>query len=101
MKKKREEKAFTKFRSGQGKDGQADWSNASADVIREVVISITKAGGAIRFGLTRDKGAYSLGIYIGDFRDTEYLGLYGDLDEWLLEWKADVDAFRDSLESDE
>lgn len=41
----------------------ADWSKADAESIRELIAFAGMAGGAIRFGYSRDGGAYSLGIY--------------------------------------
>lgn len=93
--------SFVKFRENKGsRDGKANWENADAEIIRDLIVSAGAAGGAVRFGYSRDRGAYSLGVYVGSERETQYLGLYGDLDEWLLEWKADLDAYRDEIGSD-
>lgn len=43
--------------------GQASWSEVSAANVLELIQAASNAGGAIRFGVSRDGGAYALGIY--------------------------------------
>lgn len=64
-------------------DTVADWGGVDPDTLRKVIETVTLGGGAIRFGYTRDGGAYSLGIY-GDGKPfTEFLPGNQDVDEWL------------------
>lgn len=72
--------------SSSGGVGAADWAAASATVLGELIQSVTAKGGAIRFGFTRDGGAYSVGFYYGDDRTTEYCRPSEDLDEFLEKW---------------
>jgi hypothetical protein len=41
----------------------ADWAEVSADSIRDCIVQIGAIGGAVRFGYSRDGGAYSIGVY--------------------------------------
>lgn len=63
------------------------------------------AGGAVRLGLTRDGGALSVGMYMGDEYGTEYIRPSEDLGEalweiaeaWLPQGGLAYDAAFDSL----
>lgn len=56
-----------------------------------LIAEMAESGGAIRVGLTRDKGALALGMYQGDDYTTEYIrpnedieqALYDIADVWL------------------
>ncbi len=72
-------------------DAVADWDSADATLLRSVVSTITKDGGAIRFGYSRDGGAYAVGIF-GDGKPfTEYLGATENVDEWLEGFRIDYE----------
>lgn len=43
----------------------ADWASVEADVIRNAIEQVGRTGCAIRFGYSRDGGAYAVGI-VGD-----------------------------------
>lgn len=72
-------------------DTIADWAAADHELLGGVVAAVTANGGAIRFGYSRDGGAYALGIY-GDGKPfTEYLGATADVNEWLAGIKFDYE----------
>lgn len=50
-----------KLRGGSGE--VADWASVDAATIRATVAVVALTGGAIRFGYSRDGGAYAVGIY--------------------------------------
>lgn len=61
----------------------ADWGGVDSELLRAVISSVTLGGGAIRFGYTKDGGAYAIGIY-GDGKPfTEFAGSDTDPTEWL------------------
>lgn len=64
----------------------ADWGRVDADQLRSTIDVMTQTGGAIRCGVTRDGGAYSLGIY-GDGPEpyTVYVRPNEDMTEILAE----------------
>ena len=64
----------------------ADWANASSTAVGRLVECVTSKGGAVRFGLSRDGGAYSVGFYYGEDRTTEYCKPTEDLDKFLEGW---------------
>lgn len=43
--------------------GGADWSTVALPNLRECIAVVASRGGALRFGYTRDGGAYAIGIY--------------------------------------
>lgn len=48
---------------GGSRGSAADWASADADLLKRAIEVASAAGGAVRFGYTRDLGAYSVGIY--------------------------------------
>jgi len=71
-------------RRGQTSTGSpADWGSANSELLRRAVESVTRDGGAIRLGYTRDMGAYAVGIYENGEVYTEYIPPSVNLDEWL------------------
>lgn len=64
--------------------GTADYTSVDAGRIVRAIEIVTRNGGAIRFGKTRDGGAYAIGIY-GDAPEpyTDYLRPTDNLLEYL------------------
>lgn len=50
----------------------ADWANADPALAISLVCAVALEGGAVRYGYTRDGGAYSIGIYMGENSKTYY-----------------------------
>jgi len=65
--------------------GVADWTNASAEVVLRLVCLVAAEGGAVRYGYTRDGGAYSIGIYLGADSKTYYCNEKEGINEKLEE----------------
>lgn len=63
--------------------GHADWANADPARVFRIVCSVAAAGGAVRLGYTRDGGAYSVGIYLGDNSKTYYCNDKDGINETL------------------
>ena len=61
----------------------ADWTSAEGGLLRRLIATVSTNGGALRFGYSRDGGAYALGIYGDGDPFTEYLPGTEDVDEWL------------------
>lgn len=68
--------------------GIADWSNANPAVVLGLVCAVAAREGAVRYGYTRDGGAYSIGIYQGDLSKTYYCNEKDGIDEFLTELKT-------------
>ncbi len=81
-KKERSRKASSSRRRAVAK---ADWTEADGSAIANLVEVVTKYEGAVRFGLSRDGGAYAVGLYDGGDSWTEYLGGNEDVSEWIQE----------------
>lgn len=61
----------------------ADWASADGNLIVAAISAVSSTGGALRFGYTRDKGSYAIGI-LGDGEPyTEYVRPTENLDEYL------------------
>ena len=71
--------------------GVADWETVPGDLLCRVVATVTRGGGAVRFGYTRDGGAYALGIYDDGTHNTEYRGASEDVCGWLGDIIADYE----------
>jgi len=65
--------------------GVADWANANADLLLQLVCKVGVEGGAVRYGYTRDGGAYSVGIYLGSDSKTYYCNDAEGINEQLKE----------------
>jgi len=63
--------------------GKADWSAADARWIAGVVHVITRLGGAVSFGYSRDGGAYSVSIMLDGERETLWFNGGADIDAEL------------------
>jgi len=59
----------------------ADWGTITPQVLVDLVQVVAGLSGAVRFGYTRDGGAYSVGIYLDDDRETFYYKPSDDLDD--------------------
>lgn len=77
---------------GNGKKGGdpggkgASWSEADCKLILQLIDTVSSRGGAIRFGYTRDGGAYALGLYYGNDHETVYCRPGEDLHAFIQEW---------------
>lgn len=80
--------SFTRGR----KKGSADWGGCDPERIQAAVVAITRLGGAITFGLSRDEGAHSLTLMLDDSRATLWFNGDADLDEELDDVVARLDA---------
>jgi hypothetical protein len=70
-------------RANRGRNRTADWGGVDPGCLLDAVQKVTKHGYAIRFGYTRDGGAYAVGI-IGDGDPfTEYCRATEDVDLFL------------------
>lgn len=65
--------------------GTADWEGADPKQLLRLVCSVGVQGGAVRYGYTRDGGAYSVGIYMGEHSKTYYCNEKDGINELLQE----------------
>lgn len=89
-----ESSGLSRLLSGNTDSGStvADWSSVADKSIIRIISALTNAGGAVRFGYSRDGGAYSLGIYLGDDSETLYFKPYEDVGAKLEELAERVTA---------
>lgn len=68
----------------------ADWGGVNADTLRDLAAVLSKRGGAVRYGYTRDGGAYAIGIYMGGEHETLYVRPGEDIDGYLASLVEDL-----------
>lgn len=62
----------------------ADWASVDAEAIRAAIAALGSIGGAIRYGYSRDGGAYAIGIYGLESQPyTDYLRPGDDVQAYL------------------
>lgn len=63
--------------------GQGDWGACTAERLQAVVVAITRLGGAVTIGLSRNQGAHSMTLLLDNKRQTLWFNGNADLDEEL------------------
>lgn len=67
-----------------GPTPKADFATVDAETIRSAIEAAAVVGGALRFGYSRDGGAYAIGIYgDGDVPYTEWVRPSEDIEGFL------------------
>jgi len=72
--------------------GKADWGEALPENLAAVVMGVTRLGGAASFGLSRDKGAYNLTLFLDGERTTLWFNGDCALDEELVKVVIKLDG---------
>lgn len=70
-------------RKNRGSAEPADWHVADAGLLREAIECVTRRGGAIQFGYTRDVGAFAIRMVGFGDPTTEYVRPTEDIDLFL------------------
>lgn len=60
---KKSRKNARRYNAPEAKKGTMSWEDVNAEDLKALIIAATEAGGAIRFGASRDGGALALGVY--------------------------------------
>jgi len=66
-----------------GNGETADWQQVPADVLVRAIAAAANTGGALRFGYSRDGGAYAIGIYGDGDPYTDFVKPSENLGEYL------------------
>lgn len=74
---------FKRPNMGEQNGNVADWTTANPKLFLELVATAGSKGAALRFGYTRDGGAYSIGVYLGADYFTDYVRPSEDVDTYL------------------
>lgn len=77
---------------GRGKTGGADWGACDPKWLQAVVVGISRLGGAVTFGLSRDQGAHFLTLLLDDGKETLWYNGDADLDDELEAVAATLDT---------
>lgn len=70
-----------------------DWSNCDAQLLQKTVASASYKHIALRLGVTRDGGAYAVGVYAGEQYFTDYVRPGEDVDEYLAKLLQAIDEY--------
>lgn len=83
---KNEERKFEKRLKSRGTtSGSADWKNCNPELLVDTIATIALHGGALRFGYTRDGGAYAIGVYGDGSPYTVYVKPGEVIDDYLVD----------------
>lgn len=66
-----------------GTSGGADYAEADFSFVAGIIIETTRRGGAVSLGLSRDKGAYNVTIFMDGDRRTVWINGDADLNAEL------------------
>jgi hypothetical protein len=91
--------SFRRPKQGTQIGNVADWGSVNAEKLVKLIETASKKGGAIRFGYTRDGGAYALGVYAGTNYFTDFIRPTEDLDQYLTELTESFNDYDGSTES--
>jgi len=76
----------------QGETGMADWGDAHPDNVIAALLGVTRLGGAISFGLSRDKGAFNITIFLDGDKRTVWVSSAESVDEALTKIAIHMDG---------
>lgn len=74
----------------------ANWLDANPDVLRRAISSAASTGGALRFGYSRDGGAFAIGVYGDGDPYTDFVGGNEPIDEYLDDYVKLFDDIQDA-----
>ena len=66
-----------------GQTGGADYAEADFALVAGIIIETTRRGGAVSFGLSRDKGAYNVTVFLDGDRRTIWINGGDDINREL------------------
>jgi len=90
---KKHDKREPKRRYNQGRSATVNWEDVGGESIKGVLAAVTATGCAIRFGYSRDQGAFAIGI-VGD--GEPYTVWAANLEELDIKLEALEQAFHTS-----
>lgn len=73
-----------------------DWNSVQSQLLAETVRLVSRSGGALRFGYTRDQGAFAIGVYGEGDPYTEYFHDAKDCADFLRELIRDYEDGSDT-----
>ena len=78
--------------------GEFDLAGLHIDVMVYTILTAVRAGGAIRVGLSRDKGALGVGVFLDGSSETVYLNKDDDQREF---WLKIIQVYDEEVTEDE
>lgn len=84
----KERRGLRRPRASAPSEGGADWGSVDPKVVLDAIQAAARKGGALRFGYTRDGGAYSIGVYSDGDYFTDYIRPSEDVEQYLSDLAA-------------
>lgn len=81
-----ERERSNKRRSERKRRSNSDWASASGDAIIRAICAAGVVGGALRFGYSRDGGAFAIGVYGDGEPYTDFVGGGENIDDYLEDY---------------
>lgn len=69
--------------TGKGAGGAGDYAAVTPNWLLGIIVEATRRGGAASFGLSRDKGAYNVTVFLDGERRTVWISTSEDVDAAL------------------
>ena len=76
----------------------ADWMSADAELLQKTIPKAAFRHCALRFGYTRNNGAYAIGVYAGVQYFTDYVRPSESIDDYLTDLCASLDDYEGTNE---
>lgn len=73
----------------------ANWMDASPGILQRAISAAASIGGALRFGYSRDGGAFAVGVYGDGDPYTDFIGGNEPIDEYLEDYVKLFDDLTD------
>lgn len=77
-----------------------NWRDVDCGLLHDVIQTVALAGGALRFGFTRDGGAYAVGVYGDGEPYTVYCSPHESIDDVLRSIRDGFDIIGNSAPKD-
>jgi len=79
--------------------GIASWDDCNGDILKRAICEAASVGGALRFGYSRDGGAFAIGVYGDGEPYTDFVSCKEDINETLLYYVELFSADEDKTKS--
>lgn len=63
---------------------RADWGDAHPDNVTALLLTVTRFGGALSLGTSRDRGAFNITVFLDGERATTWVGADESVDDALI-----------------
>jgi len=76
----------------------ANWLDADGAILKRAISAASTVGGALRFGYSRDGGAFAVGVYGDGEPYTDFYSPTEDINEFLEDYVKLFEGIQDDME---